>query len=177
MTRTSKRVTSRDAASQPAEDALFFDDLVPGEQHVTAGRTVTEADVVGFAGLSGDYNRLHVDAEFAAHTPFGERVAHGLLVLSIASGLATRLRVSEALQANILGLLDLQCQWPAPTRIGDTVRVVLTINECSPTSRPDRGVVVMSREVVNQREETVMSSGWKLLVRRRPAADGSDAGG
>lgn len=163
---------TRMSSSRSEEEVVFFDDLVPGEHYVTAGRTVTEADVVAFAGLSGDYNRLHVDAEFAAQTGFGERVAHGLLVLSIASGLATRLRVSEALQANILGLLDLQCRWPSPTRIGDTIRVVLTIKDCSPTSRRDRGVVAMTREVVNQREEVVMSSEWKVLVRCRPGADG-----
>lgn len=146
---------------------VFFDDLEPGARYVTSGRTVTESDVVSFAGLSGDYNRLHVDATFAETTPFGERVAHGLLVLSIASGLSTRLAVSEAMQPNILGLLDLQCRWPGPTRFGDTIHVVLTIEECRPTSKPGKGVVTMTREVVNQRDETVMVSTWKLLVRSR----------
>ncbi|ALE73507.1 acyl dehydratase [Pseudonocardia sp. EC080610-09] len=149
---------------------VYFDDLVPGSSWTTAGRTVTETDVVSFAGLSGDYNRLHVDAEFAATTPFGERVAHGLLVLSVASGLSTRLAVSEAMAPNILGLLDLQCRWPGPTRFGDTIHVVLTIEDCRATSRPGRGVVTMTREVVNQRGETVMVSTWKLLVRARDGA-------
>lgn len=149
---------------------VFFDDLEPGARYTTAGRTVTESDVVSFAGLSGDYNRLHVDAAFAETTPFGERVAHGLLVLSIASGLSTRLPVSEAMQPNILGLLDLQCRWPGPTRFGDTIHVVLTIEECRPTSKPGRGVVTMTREVVNQRDETVMVSTWKLLVRAKCGA-------
>lgn len=161
--------------AQDLQGPLFFDDLVTGERHVTAGRTVTESDVVGFAGLSGDYNRLHVDAEFASHTAFGERVAHGLLVLSIASGLSTRLPLSERMQPNILGLLDLQCRWPGPTRIGDTVHVVLTVTQCDTTSRRERGVVTMTREVVNHRDETVMVSTWKLLVRTRAAnSDRSD---
>lgn len=151
---------------------VFFDDLEPGARYVTAGRTVTESDVVAFAGLSGDYNRLHVDAEFAGTTAFGERVAHGLLVLSIASGLSTRLAVSEAMQPNILGLLDLQCRWPGPTRFGDTIHVVLTIEDRRPTSTPGRGVVTMTREVVNQRAETVMVSTWKLLVRARATPAG-----
>lgn len=155
--------------SAPAA-SVFFDDLVAGTRYVTSGRTVTESDVVSFAGLSGDYNRLHVDAEFAAATPFGERVAHGLLVLSIASGLSTRLAVSEAMQPNILGLLDLQCRWPGPTRLGDTIHVVLTVEDCTPTSKPGRGVVTMTREVVNQRDETVMVSTWKLLVRAKDEA-------
>jgi acyl dehydratase len=157
-------------------EPVFFDDLVPGTRYTTSGRTVTESDVVAFAGLSGDYNRLHVDAEFAAGTPYGERVAHGLLVLSIASGLSTRLPVSEALQPNILGLLDLQCRWPKPTRFGDTIHVVLTIDETTPTSRPGRGVLTMTREVVNQREETVMVSTWKLLIRSRSAVSAVQGG-
>lgn len=151
-------------------DSVFFEDLTPGDRYETAGRTVTESDIVGFAGLSGDYNRLHVDAEFAANTPHGERIAHGLLVLSIASGLSTRLPVSELMQPNILGLLDLQCRWPAATRIGDTVHVVLTITDCSPTSRPTRGVVTMTRDVVNQHGVNVMASTWKLLISTRHPA-------
>ncbi|MGD9988897.1 MaoC/PaaZ C-terminal domain-containing protein [Pseudonocardia sp.] len=164
------------AVHDVAPRLVYFDDLTEGERHRTATRSVTEADVVNFAGLSGDYNRLHVDIEFAAATPFGERVAHGLLVLSIASGLCTRLPVSEAMQQNILGLLDLQCRWPAPTRIGDTVHVVLTVTDLTPTRSPGRGVVTMRRDVVNQRDETVMESTWKLLVRRRPADDRNGAG-
>lgn len=154
---------------------VYFEDLTRGERHRTATRSVTEADVVNFAGLSGDYNRLHVDIEFAAAAPFGERVAHGLLVLSIASGLCTRLPVSEAMQENILGLLDLQCRWPAPTRLGDTIHVVLTVTDVEPTRSPGRGVVTMSRDVVNQRDEVVMASTWKLLVRRRPTPDQNGA--
>lgn len=158
-----------------ARDVVYFDDLRSGERYVTAARTITEADVVNFAGLSGDQNQLHVDAEFAARSPFGERVAHGLLVLSIASGLCTRLPFSAALQPNILGLLDVQCRWPNPTRLGDTVHVVLAITACTPTSKPGRGVVSMTREVVNQRGETVMTSTWKLLVSASPDGDGNGA--
>lgn len=153
--------------SQDAHDAVYFENLAVGDRYITASRTVTETDVVNFAGLSGDYNRLHVDADFAAGSIFGERVAHGLLVLSIASGLCTRLSVSERMQPNILGLLELRCRWPAPTRIGDTVHVVLTITDCTPTSKPGRGVVTMTRDAVNQRGETVMTSIWKVLMRSR----------
>lgn len=157
----------RPITKEDPEPALYYEDLEPRRRHVTSARTVTEADVVAFAGISGDYNPLHVDAEFAAGTAFGERVAHGLLVLSIASGLSTRLPMSERLHPNILGLLDLQCRWPSPTRIGDTVHVVLTVTDRAPTSKPDRGVVTLSRDVVNQRGEVVMESRWKLLIRTR----------
>ena len=93
---------------------------------VTAGRTITEADVVDFAGLSGDYNSLHVDEEFARTTPFGGRIAHGLLVVAVASGLTTRLPILAALQPSLLGMTEVRCTWPAPTRIGDTLTVELT---------------------------------------------------
>lgn len=160
--------------SNPA-GPLFFEDLVVGEVHTTAGRTVTESDIVSFAGLSGDYNGLHVDAEYASTTQFGERVAHGLLVLSIASGLSTRLAFSEALAPNILGLLDLQCRWPRPTRIGDTIGVEVSIAECAATSRPGRGVLTLHRRVSNQHQIVVMESVWKLLIRSRAGqAEGTE---
>ena len=144
---------------------IFFDDLTVGEVHRTAARTITEADIVSFAGLSGDYNGLHVDAEYAASTPFGGRIAHGLLVLSVSSGLCTRLALSEGLQPNIEGLLDLQCTWPAPTKIGDTVHVLLTITHLKRTSQPHRGVVTMARNTFKQDGTQVMDSTWKLLIR------------
>jgi acyl dehydratase len=109
------------------EGRLYFEDVPLDTKFVTSGRTITEADVVAFAGLSGDYNSLHVDESFAATTPFGGRIAHGLLVLSVASGLSTRLPVLHALQPSLLGMTDVTCRWLAPTRIGDTVRVELLV--------------------------------------------------
>ena len=75
---------------------LYFDDLSVGDQFKTVARTIAEADIVNFAGLSGDFNALHTDAEFAATTPHGQRIAHGLLVLAIASRLATRLSAAPS---------------------------------------------------------------------------------
>ena len=77
---------------QPTARGLYFEEFAPGRKIVSGGRTITEADVVGFAGLSGDYNQIHMDAEFAAAGPFGTRVAHGMLGFSIASGLAVQTR-------------------------------------------------------------------------------------
>jgi acyl dehydratase len=150
------------------DDTVYFDDLTVGQTFVTAGRTVTEADVAAFAGLSGDYNPLHTDKHYAAsQTSFGERIAHGLLVLAIASGLTTRLPISQAMQENVLGLLNLETKWPTPTRFGDTLRVRVTIEDLRETTRPSRGVVTMRRDAINQDDELVMTSEWKLLVRRR----------
>jgi acyl dehydratase len=151
-------------------DRLYFEDLPLGKTFVTAGRTITEADVVAFAGLSGDFNSLHVDETFAASTPFGGRIAHGLLVLSVASGLSTRLPVLHALQPSLLGMIDVTCRWIAPTRIGDTVRVELTFTDAQRTRSGTRGRVTERRVVLNQDDITVLDSQWTLLVAARSPA-------
>ncbi|MGE3627789.1 MAG: MaoC/PaaZ C-terminal domain-containing protein [Hyphomicrobiales bacterium] len=149
---------------------LSYDDLAVGARFRSTGRTITEGDVTAFAGLSGDYNLLHTDAEYCRNTSFGQRIAHGLLVLSVTSGLTARLSLMKAMEPSILGLVDLQCSWTHPTFIGDTIHVIATITELTPSRRPDRGIVVLDRAAVNQRGEEVMNSRWKLLVRRRQEA-------
>lgn len=144
--------------------------LQPGDAFRTAGRTITEADVVGFAGLSGDFNRLHVDAEYAAAAPFGQRIAHGLLVLSVLSGLTTQSSGYRALEPWIVALLDIGCRFPKPTFIGDTIHAQVTVVERTPTSRQDRSVVVFRREAVNQRGEVVVQADFKMMVRGEVAA-------
>jgi len=146
------------------DDRLYFEDVPLDKKFVTSGRTITEADVVAFAGLSGDYNSLHVDESFAASTPFGGRIAHGLLVLSVASGLSTRLPVLHALQPSLLGMTDVTCRWLAPTRIGDTVRVELTFTAAQLTRSGTKGRVTERRVVLNQDDVAVLDSEWTLLV-------------
>ena len=151
-------------------DRLYFEDLPVGKKFVTSGRTITEADVVAFAGLSGDFNSLHVDETFAAATGFGGRIAHGLLVLSVASGLTTRLPVLHALQPSLLGMTEVTCYWLAPTRIGDTIRVELTFIGAQLTRSGTRGRVTERRVALNQDDVTVLDSQWTLLVAARPSA-------
>jgi acyl dehydratase len=152
-------------------ERLYFGDLPLEKTFVTSGRTITEADVVAFAGLSGDFNSLHVDETFAASTPFGGRIAHGLLVLSIASGLSTRLPVLHALQPSLLGMTEVTCHWLAPVRIGDTVRVELTFTAAQLTRSGTRGRVTERRVVLNQDGVTVLDSRWTLLVATRPGGE------
>jgi acyl dehydratase len=152
-----------------ADDVLYFDDAPVDQVFITAGRTVTEADVVAFAGLSGDYNSLHVDAHFAAGTPFGGRIAHGLLVLSIASGLTTRLPVFTRLQPALLGMTSVTCTWPAPTRIGDTMHVELTFTDTRPTRSGTKGLLTERRVARNQDGVVTLDSTWQLLVARAPS--------
>ncbi|MEU9152822.1 MaoC/PaaZ C-terminal domain-containing protein [Streptomyces sp. NPDC048417] len=150
------------------DDRLYFEDVPLDRTFVTSGRTVTEADVVGFAGLSGDWNALHVDAHAAAATSFGGRIAHGLLVLSMASGMTTRLPVLQGLQPSLLGMTGMSCRWPAPTRIGDTLRIELTFVKTEYTASRTRGLVTERRRAVNQDGVVVLDSEWALLVAARP---------
>jgi acyl dehydratase len=148
---------------------MHFEDVEVGDRFETSGRTITEADIVNFAGLSADYNSLHVDAEFAATTQHGQRIAHGLLVLAITSGLTTRLPLMKFLEPSIIGLANLECRWLKPSRIGDTIHAVVEIAEKIDGRKPDRGTMLMKRLAVNQHGETVMESAWKIVVRRRPS--------
>jgi acyl dehydratase len=168
---TGAGVSAGVSAGASQSERLYFGDLPLDKTFVTSGRTITEADVVAFAGLSGDYNSLHVDETFAASTPFGGRIAHGLLVLSIASGLSTRLPVLVALQPSLLGLTEVTCQWRAPVRIGDTVRVELTFTAAQLTRSGTRGRVTERRVVLNQDGVTVLDSQWTLLVATRPGGE------
>jgi len=144
---------------------LYFEDFEVGESHVTASRTITEADVVAFAGLSGDYNPLHTDEEFGKATPFGGRIAHGVLTLAVATGLTNQLAIYEG---TTIALMELTTRFTGVVRFGDTVHVVLTPKEKKEHKRPDRGIVIFDLEVKNQRDETVLAASWTCLQRRRP---------
>ncbi|HYG42009.1 MAG TPA: MaoC/PaaZ C-terminal domain-containing protein [Bordetella sp.] len=155
---------------------LYFDDFTVGDHFTTSARTITEADVVNFAGLSADYNSLHVDAEFAGQTMHGGRIAHGLLVLSISSGLCTRLPLMKYLEPSILGLKNLECRFMKPCKLGDTIHVRLGIADKIPGKKPGRGTIVMTRVAVNQHGDDVMESTWHLVVKARDAQPATGAG-
>ena len=142
-----------------------FDEFEEGETIFTASRTVTEADVCAFAGLSGDYNALHTDETFAESTPFKARIAHGMLVASIATGLANQAGVFEG---TTLALLSMSAKWPAPVLFGDTIHLEMTVTGKKPSSsKPDRGVVTLTKVAKNQRGEAVMESEWVVLMKRK----------
>ncbi len=144
---------------------LYFEDLAEGVAFETGRRTVTEADVVNFAGVSGDFNPLHVDAVHAATTPFGRQVAHGLLVLSMVSGLRQRTGVFDG---SLVAFLEIRSwRFLRPVFPGDTIRARAEVVQRRETKDPARGVVVQRVEVFNQRDEVVQSGELVLLVRRR----------
>jgi acyl dehydratase len=143
----------------------WFEEIEVGEESESPGRTVTEADIVIFAGLSGDYNILHTDAEFMKSSTFGERIAHGLLGLAIQSGLFTRAGVPYA----TLGAGTLRWKFKGPIKIGDTIRVRAKVSAKKETDHPDRGIVSVERQILNQRDEVVQEGETDLVVERRPA--------
>lgn len=136
-----------------------------GHSFQSAGRTITESDIVNFACLSGDFNRLHVDREYASGTPFGQRIAHGLLILSILSGLTTQSSGYRQLEPYVLALIDINCRFPKPTFIGDTIVVRVTVAEKTAQFRPGKDKVVFRREAINQRGEVVVQADFAMLMR------------
>jgi acyl dehydratase len=143
---------------------LYFEDFEVGQKVVTAGRTVTEADIVTFAGLSGDFNQIHTDADYSANYDFGQRIAHGLLVQSIATGLAVRTGVIEG---TVLAFRELSAKFSLPTFIGDTVHVVIEITEKKALPRLGGGNVTMKYSVMNQDGKTVQRGDWIMLVKSK----------
>jgi len=142
----------------------YFEDIQVGDEYASPGRTVTEADIVAFAGLSGDYNVLHTDAEYMKTSIFGERIAHGLLGLSISSGLGSRAIVRPFATLAFLGL---RWRFKGPIKIGDTIKVRMRVSDKKETSKPDRGIVRIQRSVLNQRGEVVQEGDTELMIERR----------
>lgn len=144
---------------------LYFEDLAIGWTAVTKGRTVTEADVVHFAGISGDYNPIHTDAKFASETEFGQRVVHGVLGLSIATGLIYQ---EGMMEDTIMAFLGLEWKFSAPIFFGDTVHAEVEINALKPMRRLGGGKVTLDVKVVNQEGKITQKGEWTVLVRSRP---------
>jgi len=145
----------------------YWEDLEIGEEHISPSRTVTESDIVSFAGLSGDYNELHTNEEFCKDTMFGGRIAHGLLGLSISSGLFTRTEFGQQIGKNLIAFLGLEWKFKGPIKIGDTITVKVRIIDKKETKNPERGVFVLKREVYNQRGELVQEGETPLMIKRR----------
>jgi acyl dehydratase len=142
---------------------LTYDQFELGASYHSQGRTITEADVVNFAGLSGDFNPLHTDAEFGKHTPFGERIAHGALVVSIATGMANWTGIFEG---TTIALMEQVIRYRGVVLFGDTVHLELEVQEKKPTSKPDRGIVYFAARMINHRDEVVVDGVWTLMMKR-----------
>jgi acyl dehydratase len=142
---------------------MCFEDLQIGDEYRSPGRTVTEADIVIFAGLSGDYNVLHTDAEHMKSSVFGERIAHGLLGLSIQQGLLAR-SMPDLHEERFVGL---KWKFRGPIKIGDTLHVLARIVSKKEADEAGWGMFVMERQIVNQRGEVVQEGETEHMVCRR----------
>jgi 3-hydroxybutyryl-CoA dehydratase len=152
--------------TSPANRGLYFEEFQVGQNITTAGRTIAESDIFTFAGFYGDFNQIHTDAEFSKGTPFGQRVAHGLLGLSIASGLAMRTGVLEGTVIAFREIKD--WKFVNPIFISDTIHVEMEVTETKALPRIGGGAVVITLDVKKQSGETVMKGSWTVLVMAKP---------
>lgn len=150
---------------------MWFEDLAEGFSGRSPARTVTDHDIIAFAGLSGDYNPLHTDDTYAAATPFGHRIAHGVLGLSIATGLAARMNIIDG---TTLAFLGLDWKFRKPVFAGDTVHLEIEVTETKLARALGGGLVTFGIKLINQSGDIVQRGRWDILLKSRAlAADGA----
>lgn len=146
----------------------YFEDCRIGERVVTPGRTITETDIVLFAAFTGDWLPLHTDVEYAKKSMFGERIAHGMLVLTVGSALLLRRGEFAVLPESTIALYEVEkVRFRVPTKIGDTLHTECEVIQMAELDK-SRGLVTMKGYIKNQRSETVVVFTMKALVGRRP---------
>jgi acyl dehydratase len=153
-------------------EQICFEDFQVGDRLVTQARTITETDVVQFAALTGDWHPLHTDAEYARGTIFGERIAHGLLILSISTGLMFQARGKAALLRSAIALAGIErIRFVAPTKMGDTIHLDGEILSLAVVDG-ERGLITLSHRVKNHHGREVLTYTTKVLIARRPPTAG-----
>ena len=135
-----------------------------GREYTSQGRTITEADVVNFAGVSGDFNPLHTDEEFGKANQFGKRIAHGALGFIISNGLNNQMGIAEG---TTIAFIECTVKYTAPLLIGDTVHIVVIPTEVIHSSKPGKGILKQLVKLVNQDERVIMESNQTLMVKSR----------
>ena len=152
---------------EPVVLGMWFEDFKLGQSRLSPGRTITESDLMAFAGLTGDYSQVHTDEEFCRKTEFGTRIAHGLLGLSIAQGLMWRTNYTQGTGVASLGWN--RWTFKAPIKIGDTLRARWHLKEKrESTSKPSMGIVTEFVELINQRGEVTQDGEHITMIRKRP---------
>lgn len=144
----------------------YFDQFAVGDRFQTARRTITQTDIVNFAGVSGDFNAPHMDHEFCRTQPYGEPIAHGPLVFAVSTGLLCQSGLNDGTLVAMLGIDKWRIH--APVKAGDTLHLVMEVIETRPTSQGDRGVVGFRREIVNQRGVAVHTMEVQCMYLRDP---------
>jgi acyl dehydratase len=144
----------------------YFEDFEEGMELYSLGRTMTEADIVNFSGFSGDFNPLHIDAQYASKGIFGERIAHGMCGFSMAIGLLVRLNIFEGTIVAFYGIDE--WRFLAPIKIGDTIHSVGRVVEKKESKKEGQGMVTFMVDVMNQDGASVMRGQVKVIVKKRP---------
>lgn len=147
------------------QQGLYFEEFEVGMALETRGRTITETDVVNFAGISGDFNPMHTDADYAKTTQFEQRVSHGLLGLSMASGLAYQLGFMEG---TVLAFTGLEWKFRAPVFIGETIRVQASVKKLRAMKAAGGGFVTLDVKVLKQDDSVAQKGEWTVLIASRP---------
>jgi acyl dehydratase len=148
-----------------AHQGLYFEELPVGWQATSPARTLTAADIDSFTALSGDRNPLHTDIEFAEQSRYRGRIAHGLLGLIAASGLASTLGF---LEGTVEAFLSLEWQFRHPLLIGDTVQIRARVKEKKAMPGEASGLVTFAIDLCNQKGQSVQRGEWRLLIRVSP---------
>ncbi len=143
---------------------MYFEQFSVGQELTTAARTITETDIVNFAGLSGDFNFIHTNAEAARATQYGQRIAHGMLVASIATGLCVQ---QGFIDGTTLAFREILWKFSHPVFIGDTIHVVTKVTETKETRRMGGGLVTFAARVINQSGKIVQKGEWKMLMQSK----------
>ncbi len=143
---------------------LHFEDFAIGQKMITSGRTITEADIVNFAGVTGDFNQIHIDAVYAAQDTFGQRIAHGLLIQSIAVGLVVQ---SGMIEGTTLAFRELSTKFSLPVFIGETIHVVGEVVQTKAFRRLGGGNVTFKYSVINNEGKTVQRGEWIMLIKSK----------
>jgi acyl dehydratase len=145
--------------------ARFYEDLEVGEEHESPARTITEADIVNFSAISGDWSPVHTDEEYCKQTPYKTRIAHGLLGLAAVEGL--KQRIPAFAEVRYMASLYWNYKFTGPILIGDTIRIRVKIASKRETKKPDRGIVVEYVTMLNQRDEVVQEGEHGLMALRK----------
>jgi len=148
-------------------NGLYLEDFEVGRILLGPTRTITEADISAFANISGDHNPLHTDEDFAQTTRFGKRIAHGLLGLSIATGLVYQ---AGCLDGNTLAFTGLEWKFKAPVFIGDAITYRATVIKNRPIRATGGGMVILDVDVLNQEAQVVQTGKWSLLIKSKASA-------
>ncbi len=149
-------------AHQPR--GMYLEDFEVGKVYESGGRTITEADIVNFAGVSGDFNPLHMNEEFAKTNLFGKRIAHGALGFVISTGLSNQTGLFEG---TTIAFMEMSLKYLAPLCIGDTVHVEMTPQEILPGKKPRRGILKLLVKLVNQDSTVIFESPQVLMMKAR----------